>query len=57
MDLFDKLRRSYEGDDAVDESYVLFTIGASLIATLGLFANNAAVVIGAMVVAPWILPL
>ena len=56
-DRLDKLRRSYEGDDAVDESYVVLTIGASLIATLGLLANNAAVVIGAMVVAPWILPL
>ena len=53
----DKLRRSYDGDEAVDESYVVLTIGASLIATLGLLANNAAVVIGAMVVAPWILPL
>ena len=53
----DKLRRSYGGDEAVDESYVVLTIGASLIATLGLLANNAAVVIGAMVVAPWILPL
>merc|ERR1711965_422115 len=38
-------------------SYVVLTIGASLIATLGLLANKAAVVIGAMVVAPWILPL
>ena len=56
-DRLDKLRRSYDGDDAVDESYVVLTIGASLIATLGLLANNAAVVIGAMVVAPWILPL
>jgi len=28
-----------------------------LIATLGVLSNNAAVVIGAMVVAPWILPL
>ena len=36
---------------------MFLTIGASLIATLGLLANNAAVVIGAMVVAPWILPL
>ena len=32
-------------------------LGASLIATLGLLADNAAVVIGAMVVAPLILPL
>jgi uncharacterized membrane protein len=53
----DKLRRSYDGDETIDESYVVLTIGASLIATLGLLANNAAVVIGAMVVAPWILPL
>ena len=53
----DKLSRSYDGDEAIDESYVELTIGASLIATLGLLANNAAVVIGAMVVAPWILPL
>ena len=54
----DNLRRSYDGDEAVDESYVVLTIGASLIATLELLlANNAAVVIGAMVMAPWILPL
>ena len=37
-------------------SYLVLTIGASLIATLRLLDNNAAVVIGAMVVAPWILP-
>ena len=36
---------------------MVLTIGASLIATLGLLANNAAAVIGAMFVAPWILPL
>ena len=53
----DKLRYSYYEDEAVDESYVVLTIGASLIATLGLLANNADIVIGAMVVAPWILPL
>jgi uncharacterized membrane protein len=47
------LRRSYNGDEAVDESYVVLTIGA----TLGLLANNAAIVISAMVVATWILPL
>ena len=56
-DRLDKLRRSYDGDDAVEDSYVALTIGSSLIATLGLLANNAAVVIGVMVVASWILPL
>jgi uncharacterized hydrophobic protein (TIGR00271 family) len=32
-------------------------VGATLIGTLGLLANSAGVVIGAMVVTPWILPL
>ena len=53
----DELHRSYDGDAALNESFVVLTFGASLIASLGLLANNAAVVIGAMVVAPWILPL
>jgi uncharacterized hydrophobic protein (TIGR00271 family) len=35
----------------------VLTVGSSLIASLGLLANSPAVVIGAMVVAPWILPL
>ncbi len=41
----------------LNESFIVLTIGASLIANFGLLANNEAVVIGAMVVAPWILPL
>ena len=53
----DELHRSYDGDAKLNESFVVLTLGASLIATLGLLADNAAVVIGAMVVAPWILPL
>ena len=53
----DELHRSYDSDAALNESFVVLTFGASLIASLGLLANNAAVVIGAMVVAPWILPL
>ena len=53
----DELRRSYDGEARLNESFIVLTIGASLIASLGLLANNAAVVIGAMVVAPWILPL
>ncbi len=53
----ERLHRSYRRDAELDEAFVVLTIGASLIATLGLLANSAAVVIGAMVVAPWILPL
>ena len=53
----DQLHRSYDGEARLNESFVVLTVGASLIATFGLLSNNAAVVIGAMVVAPWILPL
>ena len=53
----DQLHRSYDEDAKLNEPYVVLTIGASLIATLGLLSDNTAVVIGAMVVAPWILPL
>ena len=53
----DELHRSYDGEAQLNESFIVLTIGASLIASLGLVANNPAVVIGAMVVAPWILPL
>jgi uncharacterized hydrophobic protein (TIGR00271 family) len=56
-DRLDELHRSYDGDAKLSESFLVLTLGASLIATLGLLADNAAVVIGAMVVAPWILPL
>ncbi|MCB4377905.1 DUF389 domain-containing protein [Synechococcus sp. MU1650] len=56
-DRLDALHRSYDGEARLNESFIVLTIGASLIASLGVLANNAAVVIGAMVVAPWILPL
>ena len=53
----DRMKRSFENDAALDEVFVVLSIGAGLIATLGLLANSPAVVIGAMVVAPWIMPL
>ena len=53
----DQLHRSYDKDAELNESYVVLSIGAGLIATFGLVSDNAAVVIGAMVVAPWIHPL
>ena len=51
------LRLDFERDARFSLVFVVLTLAASLIATLGLLANSAAVVIGAMVVAPWILPL
>ena len=53
----DQLHRSFDDDARLNESFMVLTIGASLIATMGLVANSTAVVIGAMVVAPWMLPL
>ena len=44
-------------DARADQEFLVLTVAASLIATLGLLANSAAVVIGAMLVAPWMLPL
>lgn len=55
-DRLDELHSSYDGEARLNEPFIVLTVGASLIATLGLLADNAAVVIGAMVVAPWILP-
>ena len=41
----------------LDVDYVVLTLGACLIATLGLLSNSAAVIIGAMLVAPLMLPI
>lgn len=38
-------------------AYLVLTLAASTIATLGLLENNAAVIIGAMIVAPFIVPI
>lgn len=51
------LRQEFQSDAQFGQVFVVLTVGSSLIASLGLLANSAAVVIGAMVVAPWILPL
>ena len=54
QDRLEELHRSYDGEARLNESFIVLTIGASLIASLGLVADNNAVIIGAMVVAPWI---
>ncbi|MFM7239110.1 MAG: DUF389 domain-containing protein, partial [Cyanobium sp.] len=53
----DALRQEFEHEAWFSQVFVVLTVGATLIATLGLLANSPGVVIGAMVVAPWILPL
>lgn len=44
-------------DSELDANYIVLTIGSCAIATLGLLANSAAVIIGAMIVAPLMLPI
>ncbi len=51
-DRHEELHRSYDGDAKLNQSFLVLTLGASLISTLGLLADNAPVAIGAMVIAP-----
>ena len=49
MDLLD--------ESTLNSSYLILIIGSCAIATLGLLANSTAVIIGAMLVAPLMLPI
>ena len=52
-----QLGDQFELDALADQEFVVLTLAAGMIATLGLLANSSAVVIGAMLIAPWMLPL
>ncbi len=52
-----RLRISVRRDARLGLNFVVLTVGASAIATFGLLENNAAVIIGAMIIAPLILPI
>jgi uncharacterized hydrophobic protein (TIGR00271 family) len=51
------LGEQFEIDARSDQEFIVLTLAAGVIATLGLLANSSAVVIGAMLIAPWMLPL
>ena len=51
------MRDSLMDDSDLDRDYIVLTIGACIIASLGLLSNSAAVIIGAMLVAPLMLPI
>ncbi|MEM8612005.1 MAG: TIGR00341 family protein [Cyanobacteria bacterium P01_H01_bin.105] len=51
------MRDSLMDDSELNRDYIVMTIGACIIATLGLLSNSAAVIIGAMLVAPLMLPI
>ncbi|MGG6263763.1 TIGR00341 family protein [Leptolyngbya sp. AN03gr2] len=44
-------------ESKLDEVYILLIVGSCAIATFGLLSNSAAVIIGAMIVAPLMLPI
>ncbi|NJR49655.1 MAG: TIGR00341 family protein [Leptolyngbyaceae cyanobacterium CSU_1_3] len=46
-----------EAESRLDEIYLFLIIGSCAIATFGLLSNSAAVIIGAMIVAPLMLPI
>ncbi|MDY7023373.1 MAG: DUF389 domain-containing protein, partial [Cyanobacteriota bacterium] len=52
-----KLRESLLKDAHLTQNYLVLTFSSCIISTLGLLINSAAVIIGAMIVAPLILPL
>lgn len=51
------MQESLLDEAELDVDYVVLTLGACIIATLGLLSNSAAVIIGAMLIAPLMLPI
>ncbi|MGK7938266.1 MAG: DUF389 domain-containing protein [Xenococcaceae cyanobacterium] len=52
-----KIRESLLKDSKLDQNYLILILSSCLIATFGLLINSAAVIIGAMIIAPLMLPL
>lgn len=51
------MQESLIEDSILDHDFIVLTIGSCIIATLGLLSNSAAVIIGAMIIAPMMLPI
>lgn len=56
-DVFKQLHQELSADANWTINYVVLTISSCLIATFGLISNSTAVIIGAMIIAPLMLPL
>jgi len=52
-----QMRSSLLEESTLELNYIVLILGSCLIATLGLLSNSAAVIIGAMIVAPLMLPI
>jgi uncharacterized hydrophobic protein (TIGR00271 family) len=53
----EKLHRDLQADAALNLNFLVLAISACIIASLGLLMNSATVIIGAMIIAPLMLPL
>jgi uncharacterized hydrophobic protein (TIGR00271 family) len=53
----EQIQKELSEESTADISYLTLIIGSCIIATLGLLSNSAAVIIGAMIIAPLMLPI
>ncbi len=53
----EEIRSGLLEESTIDINYVVLILGSCVIATLGLLSNSAAVIIGAMIIAPLMLPI
>ncbi|OCQ96600.1 hypothetical protein BCD64_01510 [Nostoc sp. MBR 210] len=52
-----EIRSGLLEESTINSNYIVLIIGSCIIATLGLISNSAAVIIGAMIIAPLMLPI
>lgn len=52
-----EIRNGLLEESSIDTNYLVLILGSCAIATLGLLSNSAAVIIGAMIIAPLMLPI
>ncbi|NMG09264.1 TIGR00341 family protein [Brasilonema sp. UFV-L1] len=53
----EEIRSGLLEESSIDINYLVLILGSCVIATLGLLSNSAAVIIGAMIIAPLMLPI
>jgi uncharacterized hydrophobic protein (TIGR00271 family) len=53
----EEIRSGLLEESTINTIYILLIVGSCIIATLGLLSNSAAVIIGAMIIAPLMLPI
>jgi uncharacterized hydrophobic protein (TIGR00271 family) len=56
-DRLEQMRENLLEESQFDLNFIVLTVGSCLIATFGLVSNSAAVIIGAMIIAPLMMPL